>query len=314
MNPHSCDCSSRVNKCCEKFRNSDLKKAHRERIYLEKLGYLQIRILRFLASKRKPLKLSEIAKALGVDVRRVHDSLKKLIRRGLVAKVSHGLYQINSGCENIVNVVARVLSTSISVGRKKVGETKGKLNSKAIADLKEKPSSLQRNFLQFYEPSVSLGLLQINRLLSYVENVKYFDAVADNVVGYRYSSSGVVLYRTRRCEFASIDFLRVLQKVSYFEYSNLYDLCGDRLLGQIVVYYNEKDGFVHVEYRPSRGMVKRLGVEKTIQIAKMESVVALFMLLDSVMRSLSCEERFEFAKAISKYIYSNWGVSVCSTH
>lgn len=58
--------------------------------------------------------LSDIWKKLGLDRRRVHDSINKMLRRGLIEKIARGIYRLTEkGMEILLNAPIRKLSRSV---------------------------------------------------------------------------------------------------------------------------------------------------------------------------------------------------------
>ena len=71
------------------------------------LGQLERSIIDFAKKKGGRVRPSDAARALGVDVRRVHDALRRLEARGLVRRVARGLYEVVEDPSRLAALPAR---------------------------------------------------------------------------------------------------------------------------------------------------------------------------------------------------------------
>lgn len=73
------------------------------------VGSLEFEVIVVLSTYQRPMFLREVAGELDADVRRVHDALSRLLRRGFVRKVARGLYELAVELKEIVGVAVRNL-------------------------------------------------------------------------------------------------------------------------------------------------------------------------------------------------------------
>ncbi len=188
------------------------------------LGSLEYRIL----SRVAELGLTQFTpKELGLDVdrRRLHDALKRLVKRGILQRVARGLYRV-------VVDLARVLSLNVR-------DTRGGERSKRGKDRATRRDGTR----------VSLG--------GVVGGCGVRGFFLDNVRGYLWSGVYVAGDRGRVRGLGELVFFRC---VGYAEFVGVVE--GVSVDGSVVVYSNVGDGAgcARVEWRPPRGFVKRNGV------------------------------------------------------
>ncbi|MEM4429633.1 MAG: hypothetical protein QXM08_00535 [Thermofilaceae archaeon] len=87
-----------------------------------RISFLQLEVLRALSREGyRPLFLREVSRAVKHDVRRVFDSIKKLVKRGLVEKVARGLYKVTALGLAVFERARRALKESKGTGLRGLG-------------------------------------------------------------------------------------------------------------------------------------------------------------------------------------------------
>ena len=187
------------------------------------LRNLQRRILSVLAAAGRSMYLREIAEVLHRDKRRVHDALKRLLRRGLVQRLTGGRYRVPP---ELRHEVLGFLSGRRTPGRSI--HTPGRGAGSKDGDGTGVPRAARAvRAARGFAGSVSVRL--------------------DNVRGWR----GSLYYAGDRFGDREPGFLGLLDRVSYFEVSLKWEASRNEVF--IAVYYSGREGAVKVEFRPYRG-------------------------------------------------------------
>jgi DNA-binding MarR family transcriptional regulator len=195
--------------------------------------------------------LTGIARAIGKDVRRVFDSLKRLLVRGFVEKERRGLYKITELGLKIVNMLRAKQPTNNKPGGKP-GDSQGK----------------------GVDASPNGGCSG---------RVGYIGRFFDNVRGY----VGDLYVRGGRCGLVSS--LAGFDRLSYFEVAHL--IRGFVMEGVVVIYTNDcdldrfNDCVTRVEWRPPAGIVKGNPPASVLRLSRFEFVKA-FKALAVVLKQL----------------------------
>gem|GEM_PF-6019100 len=201
---------------------------------------------------------------LGVDRRRVWDALQRLVRRGVLERVSRGVYRVVADLGQVLGLRVRRLP-----GKDRAGEGDGTRGAVGAwcgsAGFAGAGGSRPR----------SCGLYRCG--LCGVEG-----PFLDNVRGV--SVSGRVV-RGDRGRVRRLSELVFFEGVSYAEV--LYRVRGAWFPGHLVLYSNAlQDGeAVRVEWRPPRGYVKRNGLGSAIRMYWEVALVAWRALLELVLRA-----------------------------
>jgi len=188
---------------------------------------LQRRILSVLAGAGRSMYLREIAELLKADKRRVHDSLKRLVSRGLVERLSGGRYQVKP---ELRHVVLSYLAGKLSGGRRGSKDAQG-TGVPAHGSGSRYSTSSACGHGRGSGSGVSVRL--------------------DNVRGYLFVGSGYRYYNGDRFGDRGPEFLGYLDRVSYFEVGLLFR-AESRNECFIAVYFDARRGVVKVEFRPYR--------------------------------------------------------------
>ena len=192
---------------------------------------VQRRILSVLAAAGRSMYLREIAEVLHRDKRRVHDALKRLLRRGLVQRLSGGRYAVP---RELRHEVLSFLSGRRTPGRSI--HTPGRGAGSKDGDGTGVPRAARvpgGAWAASPGAAVSWGSGAVVRL--------------DNVRGWR----GSLYYAGDRFGDRAPSFLGLLDRVSYFEVSLKWDAPRNEVF--VAVYYSGREGVVKVEFRPYRG-------------------------------------------------------------
>jgi len=218
--------------------------------------------------------LKEVAQFLEVDVRRAHDALKRLMKRGWVEKPLVRVKVVKDGKEEWVLKPARGLYrltvdpteilSKYRVHRRSESMT-GKIK-KYLRNLKQKATQK----LKQIKTSFSQGKGQDSRVASVGVWWGGFGVVRPVVSGWRFDNvRGFV-----GCGYVGGDRGRVLgwrdlslfDSLSYLEVQRLVDGVGV-VDGLLAIYTNwGQDGRgIRVEWRPPKGFVKRNGVEGSVR-------------------------------------------------
>ena len=190
------------------------------------LRALQRRVLSVLAAAGRSMYLREIAEVLHRDRRRVHDALKRLLRRGLVERLSGGRYRVPPVLRHAV-----------------LGYLAARYRSKD-SDGTGVPCA-GRAARVFGASRVSVGVRGVSA--ASVGGAGSVSVRLDNVRGWR----GATFYRGDRFGDRDPGFLGLLDRVSYFEVSLKWDAPRNEVF--TAVYYDRRLGSVKVEFRPYSG-------------------------------------------------------------
>ena len=179
------------------------------------LRELQKRILSVLAASGRAMYLREIAELLKVDKRRVHDSLKRLVKRGLVEGFGDGRYRVRPDLRHAVKSYLSSLATK-----------------------RGRSSAAQHRSKDAHGTGVPRGCAGSGC------GVGSVCLRLDNVRGW----AGSRFYAGDRYGDRDPSFLGYLDRVSYFEVSLKFS--GPRNEVFVAIYFSRREGVVKVEFRP----------------------------------------------------------------
>jgi len=164
---------------------------------------------------------------LELDRRRINDVLRRLTAKGILVKLSRGVYKVASDIRKLLALPTRM--------------TNGKETGK---DSDETRSSVA---------PIDVGNVHGMKRIVYVEG-----PFLDNVDAYTYSGKRVRGEKIDR----SLSELSFFSKVNYAEI--LYRVEGVEVFGTLVIY--QKNHRVRIEWRPPRGFVKRNGLASGLRM------------------------------------------------
>jgi len=262
------------------------------------LGDLEHEVLAHLAELELDAdSLTSIARSIGADVRRVHDSLKKLVKRGFVEKVKRGWYRMTeAGKRALIELPVRRLSKLSKPSRQLRSEGPDGREAERRASSNDPPGlagaegfSSQNLSSRFGEPLFG-GL--------FLDNLRCWSSG-------RYRQ----LPRDRVLDLA--DLVLASNKVSYFEVG--YWVRNIFLDGFVAVYTNPEDGLsARVEWRPPKNYVKRNGVVSTLRFSKQELIKAfkaLAIVLKEVLTLKELSKLFSWLSSLWRPSSWSWGWS-----
>ncbi|RLB79545.1 MAG: hypothetical protein DRH17_13620 [Deltaproteobacteria bacterium] len=192
----------------------------RERQVLSRILELGLRIF-------KPSDLG-----LDIDRRRLNDILRRLVRKGILAKIARGLYQVVADLRKVLALPTRNIN-----GMKTEVAAKDSDGTRAAAA----------------RDGVGDGVVYPKRVV-YVEG-----PFLDNLDGYTVSGRRVRGDRGRDRDLSELAFF---SRVSYAEI--LYRVEGVEIFGALVIY--QRNNKVRIEWRPPRGFIKRNGVASGLRM------------------------------------------------
>jgi len=186
--------------------------------------------------------LADIWKEVGLDRRRVHDVVKRLMKRGIVKKIARGLYEVTVDLTKILSAPVRRLTGKVELPSSFTTKTPQKQDQETGVASKGQAQDTR-----------------VPRRLPSVYGVSVVGPRFDNVRGWR--GGGFVGGDRGRVLFSGD--LVFFDEVSYAEMQYLVSGVGELPEGlMIAVYTNWKQdrGGVRVEVRPPSGFVKHFGV------------------------------------------------------
>jgi len=237
----------------------------------ERIGPRELKVIKYIYENNlRKFHASDISKALRLDRRRVHDILKRLIRRKVLKKIKRGLYVVDDGF--LSEIILRYKVRKLNGIKEPVRSSSKDVNddNKRVHGCKSREIRVSDMFFS----NVIGTLTNINRLIQ-----------KDEIRDWRYLS---FFKRISHCELC-------------------FKVYGLSILGQLIIYTDstrDGDNIVRIRYCPLKNLVRYNGIDIIVKRFWRDVLYALEALTILIIRKAPIDILWEYLDFLNSLGFS----------